>query len=192
MNIAATPHAPDRIGPEKVLVIVGHPDLGRSSFSAGLIPALKSRGARIHGLANALTNTRSDASFDPMVEVPMIKSAERLILVFPIHWYGPPSLVVKWLEEVLTPDGKGPANAREALAHKPVDFVVSTGGKAEDYQLGGRHGRPTQEYLHGVSMAFTYFGAVARPAKVFHAAWRFSAEEIEAISADLLRLEANA
>lgn len=44
MNIAATPHAPDRIGPEKVLVIVGHPDLGRSSFSAGLIPALKSGG----------------------------------------------------------------------------------------------------------------------------------------------------
>ena len=111
----------------KPLILVGHNNLSRSTFSARLLAGVDKNAFQIGKLAEH-PHTRS---FDPAEEMVRLAAAERLIVLFPIHWYGPPSTLVRWTEDALL-EKKGSASFT-ALGGKPVQFIVSTGAPEHEY-----------------------------------------------------------
>lgn len=167
---------------EKRLLICGHPNLSRSKFSSNLITSVDRDVLDLHILADHPTNM----PFNPTKEMQRIARAKDLVLVFPIHWYGPPSLLVRWTEDALLPSGD--LEAKKFLCNKSITFIVSTGGKKSEYTIKGKHERPVLEYLNSICMTFKYFGAKEQKLRIFHATWQLTEEEVHKLGRSLSQL----
>lgn len=161
------------------LLICAHPDLARSNFSSQVLTGLD----RSEFFLRCLADTPPHQPFDAAVELNHVADAESIYFLFPIHWYGPPSLLVRWTEEVLLLDKK--VDPKIALEAKTVRFIVSTGASKDDYHSGGANKYPIEIYLTGLSMTFRYFGAKILPPLVFYASWKLPQSEIIAIGRSL-------
>jgi glutathione-regulated potassium-efflux system ancillary protein KefG len=158
------------IAMRKRLLICGHPDLSRSRFSSGVLSGVDREIFDLHVLAEHPAHK----SFDAGAEIQRLARASDLLLLFPLHWYGPPSILVRWMEEALPTSGD--LSPARALYGKEVGFLISTGGDAAEYSATGKNERPVFEYLHPVLMTFKYFGARVRRPTIFHSAWRMAPE----------------
>ena len=164
----------------KPLILVGHNNLSRSTFSARLLAGIDKNAFQIARLAEH-PHTRG---FDPAEEMVRIAAAERLIVLFPIHWYGPPSTLVRWTEDALLEKKGSPSFT--ALKGKPVQFIVSTGAPEHEYRDGGSNARPVIDYLAGLMMTFRYFGADVKTPLVYHATWQLDDNQIMDIGLSLV------
>ena len=166
---------------KKPLLLAGHNDLSQSTFSATVLSVVDESTVEVARLGDQL-KTRG---FDPVHEVARLAAANRVMVLFPLHWYGPPSTLVRWTEDALQ-SVKG-CSPYSALSGKPVQLVVSTGGSEQEYRDGRRNKRPVVEYLAGLHMTFEYFGAVIEAPIVFHAAWRLNDAEMREIGYSLIK-----
>jgi putative NADPH-quinone reductase len=154
----------------KRLLICGHPDLSRSRFSSGVLSGVDREIVNLHVLAEQPLHK----PFDAGAEIQRMAGASDLLLLFPLHWYGPPSLLVRWVEEALPTAGD--LDPTRALNGKEVSFLISTGGDKAEYSATGKNERPVVEYLHPILMTFKYFGACVQRPTIFHAAWCIAPE----------------
>jgi putative NADPH-quinone reductase len=121
----------------RTVVIVGHPDLGRSRINAALLGGIEGvAGIEVRQLASLYP----DGHIDVAAEQQALTSADHLVLQYPTYWYSTPALLKRWLDEVLTsPWAYGPG-APGALLGKTLRIVTSTGGVADAYHDGAFHG----------------------------------------------------
>ena len=121
----------------KVLIVSGHPRLGDDSVAnktileelASLLP---------EAMIDHLDELYPDYAFDVEAEQAKLAAADVIMLQYPLWWYGWPSLLQKWVEDVFV---RGFSHGSTGTALRGKKLVVSlTTGAAESYynaQPGG-------------------------------------------------------
>lgn len=83
----------------KTVLIVGHPDLRSSRINAALLEESKSI-QDVH--IRVLSELYGTGSIDIQAEQEAIAGAAHIVLQYPTYWYAMPSILKRWLDEVLT------------------------------------------------------------------------------------------
>jgi putative NADPH-quinone reductase len=119
----------------KTLILLFHPDLGRSRANAALAGAA----SRLPGVEVAdIHSLYPDGRIDADREVARLLSADRIVLQFPVQWYSTPPLLKAWQDAVLTRmyylayevEGR-------LLEGKPMLVVATAGNVPEAYAPDG-------------------------------------------------------
>lgn len=116
----------------KVLVVSGHPRLGQDSVAnktileelAVLLPEAK---------IDVLDELYPDYVIDVEAEQAKLRGADVIVLQYPLWWYGWPSLLQKWVEDVFV-RGFSHGSTGTALRGKKLVVSVTTGASQAYYQ----------------------------------------------------------
>ncbi len=117
----------------KTLVIVAHPNLGKSRINRSFADEIgKQENVTLHKLYEVYP----DEKINVEQEQQLLLDHGRIVLQFPFYWYSSPSLLKKWMDEVLTFGwAYGPEGTK--LQGKQLLIAISTGGPDFAYQAGG-------------------------------------------------------
>lgn len=125
----------------RTLVILAHPDLGRSRISAAWAAAVRGAGTiTLHDLHAAYP----DGHIDGAAERQVLASHDRIVLQFPLTWYSCPPFLSQWQSAIMQRGwAYGPGG--RALRLKTLGIAFSTGSNGRDYTRAGRYGRTLEE-----------------------------------------------
>ena len=70
-----------------------------------------------------------------------------MVLQFPIQWFSCPSLLKKWLDEVLTYGWAFGSNGENKLKNRKVALAVTAGIKESDYCQAGEYHYTLEQLL---------------------------------------------
>jgi glutathione-regulated potassium-efflux system ancillary protein KefG len=109
-------------------ILLAHPDLQHSKVNRAM--------SRAAGLLESvhlvdLYDAYPDFLINVAREHRNCEAAARIVLQFPMYWYGAPAMVAQWCEEVLTP-GFAHGKDGHTLAGKTLQVAVSTGRSRGD------------------------------------------------------------
>ena len=80
------------------MLIVAHPNLGISRANARILALVKERSDfTVHDLYL----TYPDWNIDIKREQQLLLEHDRIVFLFPLHWYSVPAMLQKWLEDVI-------------------------------------------------------------------------------------------
>lgn len=114
------------------VVIVAHPNIEQSRVNRALFSKLTEHHIESHNLYTKYPNEQIDVQS----EQALLEQADRIVLQFPFYWYSSPSLLKKWIDQVMT-HGWAYGEGGNALLGKRLLIAISTGGPAEAYQPDG-------------------------------------------------------
>ena len=128
----------------KILVVSGHTDLQGNSFANKIILS------RLEEIMPAeyvyLDSEYPSWKFDIQREQDRLRNADVIVLQFPFFWYGVPSLMHKWMEEVFV-HGFSHGSKGKALTGKKLVVSFTSGAPEEMYTAGGVQGYPVDDFL---------------------------------------------
>lgn len=134
--ITITVRSMESIEMKKTLVIVAHPDINNSIINKCWIEKLHQYPEQftVHELYQSYPN----AQIDVLKEQALVEAHQNLVFQFPMYWFNCPPLLKQWLDDVLT-YGWAYGSVGNQLKNKKITLAVSTGSKAHDYSVDGRH-----------------------------------------------------
>lgn len=114
----------------KTLVINGHNDLSTSRINKTWLAELAAHhpDVALHKLCEAHTH----CNFDVVKEQQLLLEHDRIVFMFPVHWYGPTSLLHRWIEQVLAL-GFAYGEGGDKMEGKEMMLVMSFGGPEAAY-----------------------------------------------------------
>ncbi len=160
----------------KILVNLFHPNLKRPTANRRWLEELrKDRSITV----NVPYEEYADWQIDVQREQKLLLGHDRIVLQHPLHWYSTPSLMKKWLDDVLV---YGWAYGPGGIALKGKEWVsaISTGGPADSYQAGGHNNYAMSELLKPLQQTANLTGMIFLPSFVFQGAVTAGAEDVEA------------
>lgn len=133
-------------GLKKTLALFAHPYFEFSYANAELIKAYEISGEIEF---RDIYEEYSDFHIAAFRERKRIKNYERVIIHFPMIWFGMPPLLKLWIDEVFDmkwqlEDEENPVEGKEAF------IVVTCGGREEHYCEEGVYKAPVNIYLKGL------------------------------------------
>ena len=165
-------------GSSRVLVVVGHPDLGSSRINAAMAAAV---GDLDHVTVHDLHVAYPDRRLDVGAEQQLVREHDVIVLQFPFFWYSTPSIVKQWLDEVMLRDFA--YDAGPLLTGKTLQVAVSTGGVEEAYRQDGFHRFTTAELLRPLEQTAHRMGLAWAEPLVLHDVRGVSDEDLAAHAA---------
>lgn len=145
----------------KTLVLVSHPDLGKSFANRRWVEELRKYPERY--TVHELNVLYPEGDIDVEKEQNLVESHGNLVLQFPIFWFGCPPLMKKWLDDVLTYGWAYGSKGGDKLAGRTVALAVTTGIKESDYRETGVHRYTLGQFLAPFEATFRYARADYRP-----------------------------
>jgi glutathione-regulated potassium-efflux system ancillary protein KefF len=131
------------MNPNRLLIQYAHPAPHLSRVNRRLADAAR----LVDGVyVNDLYESYPDFYIDAGREQALVAQAEVLIFMYPMQWYSMPSLMKEWIDVVLA-DGWAYGPEGNACRGKANWLVATTGGDADEYAPGKRHGRPFSDFL---------------------------------------------
>ena len=167
----------------RALVVFADPSLHRSRISRRVADAVASLpGVRVQDLYQLYP----DFYIDVRRERELLKSAPLVVFVFQLAWYAMPALLKEWFDTVVKPEWAQQQSGR--LHGKSAFAAVACASSAADYQEGGRHGRPLEDYLAPLAQSVRACGMDWLAPHVFYGADAADAAAA-ALHADELRAQ---
>lgn len=153
-----------------ILVLAAHPELRLSRVNKALMQAA----ARLpHVQVRDLYALYPDYTVNAQAEQALAQSADLIVWLHPIHWYGMPPLMKLWLDEVLTMGwAYGPGG--HALQGKDLWLVTTTGGADEAYSPQGYNRYFFDAFLPPYEQTAALCGLRFLPPMVVHGAHQLS------------------
>ncbi len=161
----------------KVLVIIAHPNLGKSRINQRWKSELQKQGDGV--TVHALNEAYPDGVIDVEKEQALLLAHDRIVFQFPFYWYSAPYLMQKWKEEVLT-FGWAYGPGGDKLKGKQIMLGISTGGPAFAYQAGGYNNFSMSELLKPFQQMSNLLGGSYMSPYILHGAPSLSDEQIAA------------
>ena len=113
----------------KILFIIGHPDLANDSVvTKEVVNILKSEFPQ--STFSVLSELYKNFQIDVKAEQDKAKDADLIVFVYPIFWYGFPSLLERWVEVVFV-HGFGHGSKGKVKGKKLI--AAFTTGAAESF-----------------------------------------------------------
>lgn len=128
----------------QTLLIYGHPDPKSSTANKTIIENLNRfvSNLRIRTLAVPGTSDR----FDIADEQTALRSADTVVLQFPLYWYSVPALLKEWIDTVLA-HGFAYGTGGTALHGKKLVLSFTTGADGTSYVKDGAMGWQVEDFL---------------------------------------------
>ena len=117
---------------KNILIVSGHPDLENNSLANKTI-IKKFEEKMPQANVDVLSSLYPDYRFDVAKEQEKLKQADVIVFQFPLFWYGIPSILQKWLEDVFL-HGFSHGSNGTALHGKKLLASVTTGAQEAAYQ----------------------------------------------------------
>ncbi len=138
---------------KNVLVVIGHPFWEKSVANRGIVEALRSCGHNItfSNLKELYPNGRLNVA----EEQAKLLAADIIVLQYPVMWFGAPSLMHRYFEEILT-YGFAYGNGNYRLTGKPLIASFTTGAAETAYSGKGGEGYTMDEFIVPVAATATY------------------------------------
>ncbi|MCP3776723.1 NAD(P)H-dependent oxidoreductase [Paenibacillus sp. MZ04-78.2] len=135
----------------RILVIVAHPDLGKSRANQALLLELHHH---VNIDVRDLYREYPNWSIDVVKEQQLLLSYDRIVFQFPFYWYSCPPLLKKWFDDVFT---YGWAYGPEGNNLKGKEFILATttGGPENCYRAGGDNWFTISEFLRPIQRTIT-------------------------------------
>ncbi|MVO98230.1 NAD(P)H-dependent oxidoreductase [Paenibacillus lutrae] len=137
----------------RTLVIVAHPNLETSVINKLWTEELQKYPDKY--TVHELNKVYPDGNIDIEKEQKLIESHGNLVFQFPIHWFNCPSLLKKWLDDVLS-YGWAYGSTGDKLKNRKVALGVSAGIKKENYSEQGRYRYTLEQMLVSFETTFQY------------------------------------
>lgn len=146
-----TARAQTAMGSAKTLIIASHPYPDRSVVNKALWEvARQAEGAVFKNLE--ATYGENLRGFDQAAERRLYRDMERLVLMFPIHWFNMTPMMKAYMNEVWS------SGAPPELRGKELLVVTTTAGDAGAYRREGRLGFTIEEVLTPLHASANYTG----------------------------------
>lgn len=130
----------------KTLVVVAHPDLEKSTVNRRRVEELKKYPDLF--TVHSVYGTYPDECIDVAREQALIERHGALVLQFPVYWFSCPSLLKKWMDQVLAFGWAfGPQPQADKMCDRKVALGVSAGIKREEFGPGTRHAHLLEELM---------------------------------------------
>ena len=115
----------------KVLIICGHPHLEQSVANAAMLEEYKQNSdVEIRRIGDLYPNFKINVA----EEQKALLEADVIVWQFPVYWYGLPSIMKKWQEDVLAHGFAYGSGAK--LGGKKLVVSATTGSPVDAYQPG--------------------------------------------------------
>ncbi|MGV3614578.1 MAG: NAD(P)H-dependent oxidoreductase [Fimbriimonas sp.] len=157
----------------RVLVNVFHPHLERSRVGGAWARAAQAAGFELRDLYRRYP----DFQIDVAEEQALAETADVLAFQFPLHWYAPPALMKKWMDDVLTPGWAYGEALR--LQGKVWRCAVTVGACEDEYGPDGTRGHTIHEFLRPVERTAHYCGMEWREPFVLFGTGNVSTEDLD-------------
>jgi glutathione-regulated potassium-efflux system ancillary protein KefF len=176
------------MNPNRLLVLYAHSAPHLSRVNRRLADAARLvDGVYLHDLYE----TYPDFYIDVAREQALVAQADVLVFLHPIQWYSMPALMKEWIDVVLH-EGWAYGGEDSAARGKGYWLVATTGGAADEFAIGARHGRPFADYLAPFEQTAALCGMDWIAPHILHAAHEVDAATVDAhvaaFSARLQRL----
>lgn len=160
----------------KTLVIVSHPYFARSSAIKALQHAAEARSDVAVRNLEALYGDDTSA-FDVAAEQTAAEAADRIVFLFPIHWFNLTPMLKAYLNEVWSFGWAfGPTGT--ALEGKVLQAVVTAGATEHTYSAEGLIESTIDEVLTSLKASAFYVGMTYAPPLAFFGAMGADADTI--------------
>lgn len=149
-----------------ILVIHAHPyaSLSRAGKRLAAV-AREAPGVVVHPLYERYP----DFDIDIVAEQEALRAAQVLVWLHPVYWYGMPSLMKHWVDNVLA-RGFAYGKDGDALHGKHCLWTATTGGTDENYAPGGMHERPFADFVAPFEQTAKFCGMHWHPPLILHGA----------------------
>lgn len=125
----------------KTTVLLFHPSLASSRVNQAWARAATDLGIEVRDMCALYPDFRIDVEREQQV----CERADRLVFQHPFHWYAPPALMKKWIDDVLK---FGWAYGdRYALEGKRWVHAITVGAALEEYGRDGNRRYEIDEFL---------------------------------------------
>lgn len=129
---------------KNVLIVSGHTDLKNSFANNIILNTLKTR--LPHAEQVLLDSLYPDYRIDVAREQQRLMQADVIVLQFPFFWYGMPSLMKKWIEEVFI-YGFSHGSRGDKVTGKPLLTSFTSGAAEAMYQYDAAQRYPIEDFL---------------------------------------------
>lgn len=130
---------------ENVLIIIGHPQWP-VSFGNKIIAETFAEENPSATISNLFVEY-PDGNIDVGAEQKKLLEADTVVLQFPIEWYGAPSLMHKWFEDVLA-YGFAFGHGGDKVQGKRLIASFTSGTPADTYVEGGLQSFPMDYFMY--------------------------------------------
>lgn len=128
----------------KILIVSGHTDLNASFANKIILGELEK--LLPQAKFDILSELYADYRIDVPAEQEKLVNADVIVFAFPFFWYGAPSLMQKWLEDVFV-HGFSHGRTGDKLHGKKLVLSVTVGAPEEMYRQGGLQNHAVEEFL---------------------------------------------
>ncbi len=129
---------------QNILIVSGHTNLDGSFANKTILDELKQRLPEAEILL--LDKTYPDFRIDVPAEQQRLEKADVIVLQFPFFWYGMPSLMKKWIEDVFV-YGFAHGSTGNKLHGKKLIISFTSGAPKELYQIDAPQNYPIEEFM---------------------------------------------
>lgn len=129
----------------KTLMIVGHPQWPISFANKHIVEEFSRENPT--AVVSNLFVEYPDSKIDVEAEQQKLLDADTIVIQFPIEWYGAPSLMHKWFEDVLT-YGFAFGNGGNKVSGKRLIASFTTGTPEDTYVEGGLQTYPIEYFMY--------------------------------------------
>ncbi|MEK8028598.1 NAD(P)H-dependent oxidoreductase [Pseudaquabacterium rugosum] len=173
----------------RTLILVSHPDIERSVVTRHLLQAARQAPDTTVRHLEALYG-HDEHRIDVAAEQAAYAGVERVICVFPIHWFNLTPMLKAYLNRVWTWGwSHGPGG--QALRGKTMQLVVSAGATAHTYSPQGVIHATMDEVLAPMKASALYVGMDYAAPLAFYGCVDVAAAQLDAIAHDFRALLAD-
>lgn len=166
---------------KKVVVLLAHPDIYNSNANKTLIEAINDP---VDVLVYNLYE-QEELEFEEWARI--MSHACALVFQFPFSWMSCPSLLKKWMDDVLSELADTPS-----IAGKPLLVATTTGSAESEYRSGGLIGFTVDELLRPFQASAIHAGMIWKTPLIAHGMGTLEGPKNLSIAAELYKEKINA
>lgn len=152
----------------KTLVIIIHPTLENSVINKRWMEELNKYPDQY--TLHDLYALYPDEKIDIEKEQQLIENHDTILFQFPFYWFNCPSLLKKWLDEVLLYGWAYGSTSGYKVANKKIALAISAGINKEDYSTEGKYKYTLEQLTAPFEVTFNYIKADYKSLFAFYGA----------------------
>ena len=145
----------------KTLVIVTHPDIKSSVVNKRWIEELNKYPDKY--VVHKLYEVYPDEKINVLAEQKLVEQYDKIVFQFPYYWFNSPSLLKKWLDEVLTHGWAYGSKSGYRLSGKKIALAISLGVDEHELQPSEKYKYTLEELTRPFELSFEYVKADYQP-----------------------------
>lgn len=145
----------------KTLIVVTHPDIKSSVINKRWTEELNKSPDKY--IVHQLYEAYPDEKIDVLAEQKLVEQHDKIVFQFPYYWFNCPSLLKKWMDEVLTHGWAYGSKSGYKLSGKKIALAISLGVEEHELRPSEKYKYPLAELTRPFELSFEYVKADYRP-----------------------------